>query len=120
MIPLSVLRERLLLPESMTFDDYVDVDKDVQAHEELTEEELIAELQPNDFAEEEQEDDQETVDEREICSATDAKHFIDELRRFFEARSLSSDIEFSSICKLESALHKNVHFKQSSMRDFLQ
>ena len=38
---LSVLRERLHLPETKTFEEYVDVDNEVQAHEELTEEVCI-------------------------------------------------------------------------------
>ena len=36
-IPWSVLRERLHLPEARTFKEYVDVDNEVQAHEEFTE-----------------------------------------------------------------------------------
>ena len=39
-IPLSVLRERLHLPETMTFEDYVDIDNALHAHEELTEEDI--------------------------------------------------------------------------------
>ena len=36
-----MLRERLQLPETKTFEEYVDVDNEVQAHEELTEEVCI-------------------------------------------------------------------------------
>ena len=44
-IPFSVLHERLHLPETMTFEDYVDVDNELHAHEELTEEDILASLQ---------------------------------------------------------------------------
>ena len=65
MIPLSILRERLQLPESMTFEDYVRVDDDVQAHEEITEMDIMAELQSgsvnNEQVEEEEEEEEENV-----------------------------------------------------------
>ena len=44
-IPLSVLREQIHLPETMTFEDYVYVDNELHAHEELTEEDILASLQ---------------------------------------------------------------------------
>ena len=45
-IPLAVLRERLSLPETMTFEDYINVDSDLATDEVLTEDELFASLRP--------------------------------------------------------------------------
>ena len=124
-IPLSVLRERLRLPETMTFEDYVNVDNDVQAHEELTEEDILASLQSTEIPFDEEEEDEDDNDgshfiENRVCAATDAKHYLTELRRFFEYRAITSDVEFSSIAKLESSLLKNVNNNQTSIQDYFQ
>ena len=43
-IPLSLLQERLNLPATMTFEDYVSVDDDLQTDEEITEARLLSVL----------------------------------------------------------------------------
>ena len=43
-LPLAVLRERLNLPDSMSFDDYDDVDKDVETSETVTEQTILADF----------------------------------------------------------------------------
>ena len=77
LIPLSILRERLQLPETLTFDDYVSVDDDLLSSEELTEADILAELFQSDIVEEEVEAEEEEVSEEpEICSLTDAKKYL--------------------------------------------
>ena len=114
----------LQLPESMTFDDYVSVDQDVQTHEEITESDIIAELQSGPMEleeEEEEEDDVEIVEEQtKVCSFAEAKSFMHELRRYFESSTKTTDSDFSSINKLEFALTKNVCQKQSSITEYLR
>ena len=76
------------------------------------------------FEENEEEDEDEhdgnRFIENRVCSTTDAKHYLTELRRFFESRPFTSDVEFSSIAKLESSLLKNVNSNQTSIHDFFQ
>ena len=43
-IPLNVLRQKLNLPESLTFQDYVDVDRDLESGEAVTEDAILADL----------------------------------------------------------------------------
>ena len=122
MIPLSVLRERLQLPESMTFDDYVRVDDELQAHEDLTEADIVAELQSDSVVnaiEEEEEEEEENAEVVQICSHAEAKRHLHELRKFFEASSRTSDLDFSNINKLELSLLKNVTQRQTSIQDYL-
>ena len=77
LIPLSILRERLQLPETLTFDDYVSVDDDLLSSEELTEADILAELFQSDIVEEEVEAEEEEVSEEpEICTLTDAKKYL--------------------------------------------
>ena len=104
----------------------MDVDNDLHAHEELTEEDILASLQCSEtpFEEDEEEDEHEhdgnRLTENRVCSTTDAKHYLTELRRFFESRAFTSDVDFSSIAKLESSLLKNVNNNQTSIPDFFQ
>ena len=90
---LSVTGKKSQLPESMTFDDYVSVDQDVQTHEEITESDIIAELQSGPMElEEEEEDDVEIVEEQtKVCSFAEAKSFMHELRRYFESSTKTTD-----------------------------
>ena len=46
-IPLSLLRERLNLPATMTFEDYISVDDDLQTDEEITKARLLSVLTAN-------------------------------------------------------------------------
>ena len=92
------LAKKSQLPESMTFDDYVSVDQDVQTHEEITESDIIAELQSGPMEleeeeeEEEEEDDVEIVEEQtKVCSFAEAKSFMHELRRYFESSTKTTD-----------------------------
>ena len=124
-IPLSVLREQIHLPETMTFEDYVYVDNELHAHEELTEEDILASLQCTEtpFEEDEEEDEDEHdgncfIKNRDSAT-TDAKHYLTELRRFFESRAFMSDVEFSSIAKLKSSLLKHVNNNQAFSSDCL-
>ena len=118
-IPLSILRERLQFPETMTFEDYVGVDDAVQTDEALTESDILAELRSTDVDEEEEEDNPDDLEpEERICSLADAKMYLQEVRRFFESRQQTTDIDFTSICKLESALIKNIATKQTTIGDF--
>ena len=56
-----------------------------------------------------------------VCSLSEAKTFLREIRRYFEASLLTTDNDFGSINKLESALLKNAQtHRQSSIRDFFQ
>ena len=52
-IPLSLLRERLNLPATMTFEDYVSVDDDLQTDEKITEATILSELTANNDGEQE-------------------------------------------------------------------
>ena len=62
----------------------------------------------------------ESLTENRVCSTTDAKHYLTELRRFFESRAFTLDVDFSSIAKLGSSLLKNVNNNQTSIPDFFQ
>ena len=44
-ITLAIICSRLQLPESMIFEDYVNIDSNVQTDEKLTETEILAEVQ---------------------------------------------------------------------------
>ena len=79
-LPLTVLRDRLNLPDSMSFDDYVDVDKDVETTETVTEQTILADLLN---LHEEEEDGEETRELNPICSLSDAKNHLEEIRRYF-------------------------------------
>ena len=75
-IPLSILRERLQLPKTMTFKDYVGVDDAVQTDEALSESDILAELRSTDVdeVEEDEVDEADGVEpEEQICSLADAK-----------------------------------------------
>ena len=63
------MRDRLNLPDSMSFDDYVDVDKDVETTETVTEQKILADL----LNLHEEEDGEETRELNPICSLSDAK-----------------------------------------------
>ena len=126
MIPLSILRERLQLPESMTFEDYVRVDDDVQAHEEITEMDIMAELQSgsvnNEQVEEEEEEEEENVaaENVRVCSHSEARQYVHELRRFFEASAKTTDSDFLMISKLELTLMTNLSQRHMSINDFFR
>ena len=79
MIPFSILSERLQLPKTMTFKDYVGIDDAVQMNEALTESDILAGLQSTNV----EADDMEP--EEQICSLADAKS-LQEVRRFFESQ----------------------------------
>ena len=55
-----------------------------------------------------------------VCSLIEAKTHVQELRQYFESCAATTDIDFSSISRLETALLKNVRYKQVSIQDFLQ
>ena len=126
LIPLSVLRERLLLPESMTFDDYVSVDDNLLTFEQMTETDLLMEIAASNRDEEEEEeeqdddggDGQQDNGNSQICSQSEARTFIEELRKYFESKAQTSDITFSSINQLESAVTKCVNLRQPIINDF--
>ena len=69
------------LPESMTFEDYVNVDSNVQTDEELTETEILEELQRGPMEEEEEEEEAEEASaiELNVCSLADAKNHLQEV-----------------------------------------
>ena len=119
-IPLSVLRERLHLPDSLSFDDYVNVDNNLETSETVTEESILAELTTLTGEEEEEEEDaeNETVSVPPVCSFADAKKYIEEIRRFFESSDRTHDSEFSAISQLDNALFRNVQYRQSVISDF--
>ena len=120
-IPLAVLRERLRLPETMTFDDFVNADSDLATDEVLTEADIIASLRPNQQTsqiEEEEEEEEETHLENPVCSLADAKAHLQEVRRYLETCSHTSDFDFRSISVLESFLLQSIAQKQKSILDF--
>ena len=49
--------------------------------------------------------------EEQICSLADAKSYLQEVRRFFESRQQITDMDFTSISKLETSLWKNILIK---------
>ena len=122
-IPLAILRSRLQLPESMTFEDYVNIDSNVQTDEEMTETEIVAELQRGlmpdlEAGEEEEKVEEVSAIEPNVCSLVDAKHHLQEVRRYLEFCSFTSDVEFSIMSQLETSLMINVSQRQPSIRDF--
>ena len=61
----------------MTFDDNVDVDKDVETSETVTEQTILVDLPNlNEEEEEEEEDGEETRELVPICSLSDAKNIV--------------------------------------------
>ena len=85
---MSVLRERLQLPNSMTFEDYIDVDANLETHAEMTEADLLSEIRPGGTEEEEEEEELNEdadvgVPEARICSLADARNHLQEVRQFF-------------------------------------
>ena len=124
-LPLAILRERLQLPDSMSFEDYVRVDENVLSHEELSEADIVAELisDPTTQEEDEEEEEEEEVAQTEsnpICSWTDARHYVNELRRFFEASGKTTDNDFFTLNSLDATLLKNVCQRQSSITDYFR
>ena len=122
-IPLSVLRERLCLPESMTFEDYVNVDNDLATDEVLTEEAILSSLRPQAAAtqneeEEDDEDEEGATTEKSVCSLADAKAYLQEIRRFLESREHTTDFDFRTVSSLESSLLQNIAYRQKSIHDF--
>ena len=118
---MSILRERLQLPDNLTFDDYISIDDNLLSSEELTEADILAELVQSDVDEDaEVEEDDPAEEEPNICSLNEAKKYLQEVRRYFESRSFTSDFDFFSINKLESALLKNVPLRQPSIADFVK
>ena len=91
--------------------------------EEMTETEILAELQrglmPDLEAEEEEEEAEEgSAIEPNVCSLVDAKHHLQEVRRYLEFCSFTSDVEFSIMSQLETSLMINVSHRQPSIQDF--
>ena len=116
-IPLSVLRSRLHLPDSLTFEDYVSVDDCLETSEALTEATIISELTSEpDPVEEDEEEEEETVEE--ICSLSDAKKKLQEIRHYFFSCQSTSDADFSSLHHLESTLCNLTVTRQSYINDF--
>ena len=112
LIPLSVLRERLNFPESLTFEDYVNVDDDVLPFEQLTEAELLTQIMTPEGVEDEEdfvEDEPVNGTELPVCTLTEARSHLQELRRFFESKSTTTDVDFSSINRLDSTLSKSIN-----------
>ncbi len=56
--------------------------------------------------------------EEGICSLADAYSYLQEMRHFFELRQQTTDIDFTSICKRETSLSKNILTKQTTIADF--
>ena len=82
-----------------------------QAHKDLTEADIVAELRSDSVAngvEEEEEEEEENAEIVKICSHTEAKRHLHELRKFFEASSRTSDSDFFNINKLELSLLKKL------------
>ena len=96
-IPLSLLRERLNLPETLTLEDYVD--EHLVTNETVTEDSIRNEIMEAARGQDEEEDDIEDEPEvtRPVCSSTDAKNYLEELRRYFESRALTDDDVFTAI-----------------------
>ena len=56
----------------------------------------------------------------DICSFSDAKRYIHELRHYFESSAKTTDANFSLINKLGQTLSKNLSQKQPSIMNFSQ
>ena len=56
--------------------------------------------------EEEQDDDETVVETLTICSLIEAKTHVQELRQYFESCTATTDIDLSSISRLETAFLK--------------
>ena len=65
--------------------------------------------------EEEQDDDETVVEPITICSLIKAKTHVQDLRRYFYSCAPTTDIDFSCISRLETALINNVRHKQQSL-----
>ena len=103
------------------------VDDDVQAHEEITEMDIMAELQSgsvnNEQVEEEEEEEEEenvAAENVRVCSHSEARQYVHELRRFFEASAKTTDSDFLMISKLELTLMTNLSQRQMSINDFFR
>ena len=70
----------------MTFDDYINIDSEVQTDAEVTEEEILAEITPAAMTEVEEEDENEEDTDKVcgICSLADAKGHPQEVRLFLQ------------------------------------
>ena len=98
------------------------VDEDVQKDKNVTELDVVANVlsSATNAEEEEEEEATESKMTKEICSLTEAKQFIHELKRFFESNSRTTDSDFSHIHKIEQALSQNMCQRQSSIQDFFR
>ena len=56
----------------------------------------------------------------DICSFSDAKCYVHELRRYFESSAKTTDADFSLTNELEQTLSKNLCQKQSSILYFFK
>jgi hypothetical protein len=118
-IPLSILQQRLNLQTSLTFDDYINVDEHVITSEAMSEEDILSEAtsvtlpQPSDS----QEDEEEV--EVPICSMSEAKVHLQELRRYFFSQNSTCDADIDFLHRLDSALMKNSStFRQSTIESY--
>ena len=119
-IPLSVLRERLNFPASLSLEDYMDVDQNLVTSETVTEESIRDDLLAAASGQEEEEEDGDDEPEstKPVCSSADAKHYLEEIRRFFESRAMTDDDDFSAINRLDNSLFKNSKLRQCTISDF--
>ena len=56
--------------------------------------------------------------ELNVCSLADAKNHLQEVCHYFESCSFTSDVEFLIVSQLENSFLKNVSHRQPSIRDF--
>ena len=92
---------RWLLPDSVSFDDYVDIDKDVETCETLNEQSILTELLNLHHEEEEEEDgevdgedNQETSELTPICSLDNVKKHLKEIRPYLGSCAHKTDSDF--------------------------
>ena len=123
-IPLSVLHQRLHLDPSLTFEDYLNINRDVITSEFESEEDIMAAVQSqtniNEEASEDNEDDIEaTHEEPPPISTNEALQKVRDLQRYFMTQQNTKDDDFSKLSELESViLKKSSLFSQTAITNF--
>ena len=115
-IPLSILRERLHLDPSLSFDDYLNVDQDLATGQTETEESIFASLRESPEEENENESDEETTDtEAPSMSTFDALNRVRELQSYFTRLENARQSDFLHLSEMEAFLLKQSCLQRQSV-----
>ena len=105
-IPLSVLRERLQLDPSLSFNDYLNVDRELATGQTETEESIFAALRDEDNEQNDESEDESTEPESVSMSTSEALVRVRELLSYFTRLDNARQTDFLHLSEMEAFLLK--------------